>query len=58
MVHDSKEKSFELNKRYESLNGVKRYFGIESQEDDYEFLKYIKKHTSLHDDESNSTTNR
>jgi len=37
VAKDSKDKDFDFIKRSESLNGMKRYFGIESQEDDYEF---------------------
>lgn len=51
MSKDSKDKNLDFIKRSESLNGMKRYFGIENQEDDYEFQKYIRRHTNLHKDD-------
>ena len=50
MSQDSKDKNRDFIKRTESLDGIKNYFGIESQEDDYEFQKYIKRHTNLRQD--------
>jgi hypothetical protein len=47
MPNDSKDKSIDFIKGSELLNGMKRYFGIESQEDDDEFQKYIRKHMNL-----------
>lgn len=48
MTKDSEDENLDqLIKRSESLNGMKRYFGIKSQEDDHEFLKYVKRHTNL-----------
>jgi len=54
VAKDSKDKDLDFIKRSESLKGMKRYFGIESQEDDYEFQKYIKRHTTnlQHEDQS------
>jgi hypothetical protein len=46
LTKDSKDKELDFIKRPESLNGMKRYFGIESQEEDYEFQRYIKSHTN------------
>jgi hypothetical protein len=46
LAKDSKDKDLDFIKRPESLNGMKRYFGIKSQEDDYEFQRYIKSRTS------------
>jgi len=47
VAKDSKDTNLDFIKRSESLNGMKRYFGIESQEDGYEFQKYIRRHTNL-----------
>lgn len=47
MSEDSKEENHDLIKQSRSLDGMKHYFGIENQDDAYEFEKYIKKHTNL-----------
>ncbi|HZD34560.1 MAG TPA: hypothetical protein VE130_05100 [Nitrososphaeraceae archaeon] len=47
MPNDSKDRNVDFIKRSELLNGMKRYFGIESQEDDNEFQKYIRRYTNL-----------
>ena len=47
MAKYSEDKIHNFTKRSESLNNMKRYFGIESQEDDIKFQNYIRTHTNL-----------
>ena len=47
MSKDSKDKNLDFIKRSELLNGMKRYFGIDSQEEDDDFQRYIKRYTNL-----------
>lgn len=47
MAKDSEDENLELIKQPESINGMKRYFGIENQEDECEFQRYMKRHTNL-----------
>jgi hypothetical protein len=55
VAKDSKDKDLGFVKRSESLNGIKRYFGIKSQEDDDEFQKYIRRHTNLQQEDKSTT---
>ena len=51
MAKNSKDKNIDFIRHSESLDRMKRYFGIVSQEDDKEFKKYIKRHTNLYQDD-------
>jgi hypothetical protein len=48
---DSRNKNRDVKKHSESLDGIKNYFRIESQEDNHEFQKYIKRHTKVNLDD-------
>lgn len=54
MPNDSKDRNVDFIKRSELLNGMKRYFGIESQEDDNEFQKYIRRYTNLQQEDKST----
>ncbi|HZD35316.1 MAG TPA: hypothetical protein VE130_08940 [Nitrososphaeraceae archaeon] len=60
MSENSKEENNDLIKQSGTLDNMKRYFGIENQEDAYEFEKYIKKHTNLREqkDEGDNASSR
>ena len=46
MAKDSEDKDHNFTKRSELLDDIKRYFGIESQEDVIKFQNYIRRHTN------------
>jgi hypothetical protein len=54
VAKESKEKNIDSITRSESLSGIKRYFGIESQEDENEFQRYIRRHTNLQQEDKSA----
>jgi hypothetical protein len=46
VANDSEDKDHNFTNRSESLNDIKRYFGIEDPDDHHQFEKYLKKHTA------------
>jgi hypothetical protein len=53
MAKDSKslDSAKRSKERTDLLDGMKSYFGIENEDDDYELLKYIGKQARLHQEE-------